>query len=743
MLALTTIVSIPQSHAQDRDVGCVGPLPDNLRRMYLIFERPLQRELFQGVRMDGGLNRPAAGTVIRVYSQPQDFIGDFDDDGVMDTVRAFTEYSGPDGADPCPDGPDGNGCLSGERIIEGPFKNSTGDWWMPAEPFTRSGNPIVRSETQLGEYTPNTYEFRFTEDDEGSFVHLYFTTERVVRMPIEVWDIGNVRPGEVNDPSDDVRLALTSFPGGIPATGGDECTFAFDEVDQGDGTWLSDRIGAYYFRDGFNYDRFHAAVEEYINEYPFELFNPLVGSFQTCENGKVSLFDCDGVNLHAYLPKEMIGGFMGLTDLWAWTDPVTGVEYALVGRTDGISFVDLSDPSNPVFVGELVTPTDVSTWRDVKVFADHAFIVADATDLGMQIFDLNQLRSVTNPPVLFEQTGRFTEFTNAHNIAINEETGFAYAVLTSTCPGLYMIDINNPQEPTFAGCFNEQERTHDVQCVIYQGPDTEHQGKEICVGSNESLLGIVDVTDKSAPVGLSTATYPNASYVHQGWFTDDQRYFLQNDELDDLVSNGYRTIIWDLADLDDPEVLTIYEGPVATTDHNLYIKGNRAYLANYQSGLRILDISDISSPEEIAFFDTYPLDNFKGFGGAWTAYPYLESGLILVSSREQGLFVLTTSPVPVSNETADRISTSYHLAQNYPNPVQDKTIIPYELPEATDVTIEVWDLLGRRVRTLYSGVQPAGQHELELHVGDLPNGLYLYRFSTATYSSTRRFVVAR
>ena len=266
------------------------------------------------------------------------------------------------------------------------------------------------------------------------------------------------------------------------------------------------------------------------------------------------------MHLLSYLPKESIGGHLGLNDLWAWTDPVTGNEYALVGRVDGVSFVDVSDPFNPIFVGELPTPSQVSVWRDIKVFKDHAFIVADATTLGMQIFDLTQLRSVSNPPVLFEETGRYEEFTDAHNIAINEETGFAYAVLSTACPGLHMIDINNPQEPTFAGCFTGQERTHDVQCVIYNGPDVEHQGKEICVGSNESLVGIVDVTNKSQPVPISTASYPTASYIHQGWFTEDQRYFIQNDELDDNASNGYRTIVWDLGDLDSPEVLTIYEG---------------------------------------------------------------------------------------------------------------------------------------------------------------------------------------
>ena len=182
LLALTLTISLSEAFAQNRDIGCVGPLPDNLRRMYLIFERPIQREVFQGIRMDGELNRPAAGTIVRIYSQPLEFIGDFNDDGVMDSVRAFTEFSGPGGVDPCPDGADSNGCLFGERIIEEPFTNSTGEWSMPAV-FETSGVVRIRSEDQLDDYAPRTYEMRFTQDGEGSFVHLYFTSERIVRFP--------------------------------------------------------------------------------------------------------------------------------------------------------------------------------------------------------------------------------------------------------------------------------------------------------------------------------------------------------------------------------------------------------------------------------------------------------------------------------------------------------------------------------------------------------------------------------
>lgn len=124
-----------------------------------------------------------------------------------------------------------------------------------------------------------------------------------------------------------------------------------------------------------------------------------------------------------------------------------------------------------------------------------------------------------------------------------------------------MINIQNPLAPVFAGCFQDmstgRQRTgysHDAQCVVYHGPDTDYQGREICLGSNETALSIADVTDKSNPLTIAMASYPNVGYSHQGWLSEDHSYFFMGDELDESGGNvtNTRTLIWDLADLDDP-----------------------------------------------------------------------------------------------------------------------------------------------------------------------------------------------
>lgn len=248
---------------------------------------------------------------------------------------------------------------------------------------------------------------------------------------------------------------------------------------------------------------------------------PLVSN-ATCTNGSAAGYPCSNVDLKAFMPLAEIGGTRSnsaANDIWGWTDPQTGKEYALIGRVFGTSFVDISDPVNPVYLGELVTHGAFgSSWRDIKVYSNHAFIVSEALNHGMQVFDLTQLRNVSNPPVTFAETAHYNGNASAHNIVINEDSGYAYIVGASgknSCNGgLHMVNIQNPTSPTFAGCFDTDGYTHDAQCVIYNGPDAAHQGKEICFNSNEDTLTIVDVSNKSAPVQLSRTGYAGSGYTH-------------------------------------------------------------------------------------------------------------------------------------------------------------------------------------------------------------------------------------
>ncbi|MGH7517144.1 MAG: choice-of-anchor B family protein, partial [Gemmatimonadales bacterium] len=393
-------------------------------------------------------------------------------------------------------------------------------------------------------------------------------------------------------------------------------------------------------------------------------FAPITGGERHCATGRIEAFECREVDLLSFLPLKAIGGRRGieLNDIWGWTDSSSGREFALIGRMDGTAFVEVTDPARPHYVGELPmhAGANASSWRGIKVYKDHAFVVSDgAGQHGMQVFDLRQLLAAKGAPVTWAETAHYAALASAHTIAINEATGYAYPVGANdggeTCGGgLHMIDIRTPGQPVFAGCFADpttgRQRTgyiHETLCVVYQGPDARYAGREICFNASETAVGIADVTDKARPTPISTAAYPNIAYAHQGWLTEDQRYFYLNDEGDEV--NGLvprtRTLVWDVSTLDEPVLVQEFLGTTEATDHNLYIRGRYMFQSNYVAGLRVIDISDPVHPRETGYLDTVPYgENKPGYAGSWSNYPFFKSGTIVLTSGREGLFVVRHRP---------------------------------------------------------------------------------------------------
>jgi choice-of-anchor B domain-containing protein len=365
-----------------------------------------------------------------------------------------------------------------------------------------------------------------------------------------------------------------------------------------------------------------------------------------CVNGMAGPYPCENINLLSFVENGDLGGG-SMNDIWGWVDPLDNAEYVILGRTNGTAFLDITDPVNPIYLGNLPTASLNSTWRDIKVYNNYAFIVSEAGEHGMQIFDLTHLRDITSPPLLFEEDAHYSGWGNAHNIVINESTGRAYGVGTNTFEGgLHIVDISDPLNPTLIGDFSEDGYTHDAQVVNYAGPDTNFQGKEIAFACNENTVTIADVTDASNTTLISSTGYPGASYTHQGWLTEDHRYFLSNDELDEQDSGiNTTTFIWDMLDLSAPTIIGTFVSSTSAIDHNLYTHNGYVYQSNYRAGLRILDTENIADAilEEVAYFDVYPSSNSAQFDGTWSNYPYFPSGVIAVSHIGEGLFLLGLS----------------------------------------------------------------------------------------------------
>jgi choice-of-anchor B domain-containing protein len=367
-----------------------------------------------------------------------------------------------------------------------------------------------------------------------------------------------------------------------------------------------------------------------------------------CKNGYAGKYPCKGFNLLAQIDLSLFESNGG-NDCWGWTDPDTQKEYVLMGLDNGTAFVDISEPTNPILIGKLPTETDASPWRDIKVFENHAYIVSEAAGHGIQVFDLTRLRGA-EPKQNFTPERELKTVPTAHNMVINPQSGFGYVVGTNRndefAGGVHFLDLNDPNSIRFVGGYGKAGYSHDAQVVNYKGPDQDYIGKEIFLGSNETKLVIVDVTDKQNPKKIAEESYPNVFYTHQGWFTEDQKFFILGDELDELNIGGKtRTLVFDLSDLDNPILHHTYFGPADAIDHNGYVKGDLFYLANYTAGIRLISIDDLENRNmtEIGFFDSFPEHNSTTFNGAWNVYPFFESGVVAISDIDRGLFLIKKS----------------------------------------------------------------------------------------------------
>ena len=195
---------------------------------------------------------------------------------------------------------------------------------------------------------------------------------------------------------------------------------------------------------------------------------------------------------------------------------------------------------------------------------------------------------------------------------------------------------------------------------MYNGPDTQYVGHEICFCFNQKFIAIVDVTDKANITRISKTVYKNNQYTHQGWLSSDMTHIVWGDEMDELINYDKTcTLILDITNLTDPTDFHQYFGATAAIDHNQYIANAQGqgygpayansdliYQSNYRAGLRILQVINIDTDydnatniHEVGYFDTFPANDNTNFNGAWSVFPYFNSGLVAISSIGEGLFV--------------------------------------------------------------------------------------------------------
>lgn len=371
----------------------------------------------------------------------------------------------------------------------------------------------------------------------------------------------------------------------------------------------------------------------------------------TPENGRIAEFDAHNVTLLSWMPLNLFPDTqVSANDCWGYVS-ASGREYVLIGLRRGTGVLEVTNPTQPRLIGYV--PGATSLWRDMKVIGDYAYAVSEG-GLGIQVIDL---RGVDSGTVVHVKNKTQNGHSSTHNIAANTDSGYLYLCGANIANGgLVAVSTTDPTDPKIVGSWNTRY-VHDAQIVTYT--DGPYAGKEIafcCTGG--AGLDVVDVTNKSNMTRIGGLKYLGTRYSHQGWLTEDRKYFLINDEMDEPdPAPTTRTHVIDVQNPGSPVYKGWFTSGATSTDHNLYIHEGKAYEANYLSGLRVFDVSDPQNAEQIAWFDTHPENDAAGYHGAWSCYPYLPSGTIAISDIERGLFLVRVGTDSLQFEYPDGLPT--------------------------------------------------------------------------------------
>jgi len=327
-------------------------------------------------------------------------------------------------------------------------------------------------------------------------------------------------------------------------------------------------------------------------------------------------------------------------DCWGYTAP-DGREYAILGSAGKIHFIDITDPTNVVEVtnfGNLNADgtSTLSLWRDFKTYGNYAYAVADQNNEGLIVFDLSGL-----PTTVTKVHQSTASFNRAHNIFIDEEKAKIYIPGSNTHgSGIIVFDLANPALPVEVASPNMSGGySHD----IYVRSDTAY-----CFHGTSKMY-VYDFAVPTAPVTLGSITsYSNSGYNHSGWLTEDSQHLIFCDE-----SNGRKVKVADVSDLTDitaPSSAHFFanldnQSPLDNIAHNPFVKGDYVYVAYYREGIQVWDISDPMNAVLEGYYDTNPNTNAGRFDGLWGVYPYFNSGTVIGSDTETGLYVFNVTTI--------------------------------------------------------------------------------------------------
>jgi hypothetical protein len=380
-------------------------------------------------------------------------------------------------------------------------------------------------------------------------------------------------------------------------------------------------------------------------------------------------------------------------------------DYSIYSSDDGLRIVDVSDPVMPVEVGFEA----IKTLRDVEVVLPYAYCATES--LGLMVYDVSDPGNIVKVGEMsgMDYSGR--------GLAVDYPYVYLALQTDNVHDGMMILDVSDPDSIAEVSYFE----TPQSEEVYVEG------GIAYLAGAFYGVY-IIDVSDPRAPRELSRVSATDMATDVE--VVGDYLYIAEG-------RAGVRII--DVSDPENPEqrgqAMAGYSG---RSLHVAY-----PYLYYTGRGLSVIDVSDPENPEEVGYYRLASPTGVDSRG----EYIYLGTGAY-------GFYVLRFEPVGMGGGGGGSpwIPGVGSLGQNYPNPFNPETTIRFEVPGGENgrahVSLRVYDLRGRLVRTLVDEELLPGRHEVVWDGRDeegrrVPSGLYLYRLGLGGRTVVRKMTVLR
>jgi len=460
-----------------------------------------------------------------------------------------------------------------------------------------------------------------------------------------------------------------------------------------------------------------------------------------------------------------------LVDINAWDLEIRG-EVLYVGGRDGLYSLDISNPARPEQLSH-------AHYSAVKIsLQDSIACVSGRWNDGLNVIDISE-------PERLRELSYFTQEDGSKTVDVVGQ----YAYTSSARKGMHIMDISNPHEPQIAGFFEDPQAHRKVRIrdefaylttwhsglkiINIADPDSIFEAGRVIIrysyglnlqdtlafitidgGDNYYGIHIIDISDPENPEDIYTADIRYNCMVASGniLFASEVEW------------GSYGLRILDISDPSSPELIGDYQTPSFIED--IALSDNLCFLAVGERGVGILDITDPTEPHAVGFFNTPGLANKIRIEGDHLYISdyindHVNSLLVMDVSdpaqpREVGytnlpreiwdftvsdgiaylaelymLEIYDCRPVISSVDNNFFLPENQTLIKAYPNPFNSETTIYFSLTAPGQVTLQVFDPLGRRIdRLISSQILPIGEHKSPWNPKGLASGNYLIRLNS-------------